>query len=224
MRAVTTDEKTLVYGQMDEQAISIASLEKGEEFELGKVIKKKKVVWVEAKLDSGVTGYINGNAKIFSIKKVEILLDGVPLYASPASNSSVLKSIKKGDIFQTLRVEKNDEAHWVRVRDLNGLEGYIAGNTRIRIIPPNSRSSARKTILFGLVLAAVGAIITGVSPANQENPTYYYLAMGFLLFGVLQILQGGLQYYQAVKQEKREAQSKALQGTVVEEKDHNEKE
>lgn len=208
MRAVTTDEKTPVYAQMEEQSITIATLEKGQEFDLGRVVKRKNVVWVEVKLDSGSSGYINGNAKIFAIKKVELLLDNVNIYAEPSSTSEVIKTINRGEIFETLRVEKQGEEHWVRVRDLKGNEGYIAGNTRIRIIPANSKLGARKTILFGLGLIAVGAVLTAISNMNNNQATTYYLSLGFLLFGFLQLMQGGMQYYQAVRLEKKEKQAK----------------
>ena len=50
MKAILTDEQALVYNSFEDQTISIATIHKGEVMDLGKVIRKKKKVWVEIAL------------------------------------------------------------------------------------------------------------------------------------------------------------------------------
>lgn len=204
MRAVTTDEQTPVYASTSDQTISIATLHKGEEFDLGKVTKVRREAWVEVTLDSGVKGYISGNAKIFGIRKVELQVNSAEMHQEPSSESPVVRALKKGDLFETLRIEENGDERWVRIRDLRNLEGYIAGDTRIKILPPNSRAAAKKTVLIGVALLGAGAVVTAISFMGEKNQTTYFLAMGLILFGFMQLMQGGMQYFQTIRQEKKE--------------------
>ena len=70
MRATLGDESTLVYQEPVAEAISITTLRKGDEFEIGKVIRKKGETWVTVTLENGFTGYITGDTRIFSIQQV----------------------------------------------------------------------------------------------------------------------------------------------------------
>lgn len=208
MRAVITDEQAPVYASTTDQTLSIAMLHKGDEFELGKVVKVKKETWVEVTLDSGSKGYISGNVKIFGIKKVELQENSAEMYESPSAESAVLRTMHKGDLFQTLRIEENGEERWVRVRDLKEMEGYIAGSTKIKLISVTSRAGAKKTVLLGVALLGAGAVLTAISFLGEKNQTTYYLAMGLILFGFMQLLQGGMQYFQVINFEKKEKREK----------------
>ena len=71
MRASLGDDSARVWQEPNAESISMTSIQKGDEFEIGKVIRKKKEVWVTVTLDNGVTGYISGDTHIFAIQKVE---------------------------------------------------------------------------------------------------------------------------------------------------------
>ena len=207
MRAILTDESTPVYATIEDQSVSIASLHRDDEFELGRVTRKKRAVWVEVTLDSGVKGYISGDAHIFALKKVQLLDSEAAMRAEPSGESALIKTMHKGDVFLTLKVEKTDQGGWVRVRDAVDAEGYIAGNTKIRILQQVKKSDAQRTLLLGGLMLVIG-IGFGIFSylAKQQDTIAYYLALGFIVFGVLQLSQGFIQYRQAVKQEQQEQQ------------------
>jgi len=206
MRAILTDESTPVYATIEEQSVSIATLHRDDEFELGKVLRRKRTVWVSVTLDSGVQGYISGDAHIFALKKVLLLDSEAQMLNGPSKDAELVKTLHKGDAFLTLKVEKTDEGGWVRVRDQSDTEGYIAGNTKIRILQQVKRSDATRTLVLGGLMTVIGVGFGAFSYLSKQQDTIaYYLAIGFIVFGVLQLAQGFIQYRQAVAQEKQES-------------------
>ena len=95
MKAILSEDSARVMQEPTAESISMTSLQKGDEFEVGKVIRKRKEVWVEAILPSGVTGYISGGTKIFAIKRVEATGNPLDMYESPDESSRILKTIPK---------------------------------------------------------------------------------------------------------------------------------
>jgi len=100
----------------------------------------------------------------------------------------------------------------VRVRDLNNTEGYISGKTKIRVVQAATRADARKMLILGAIMAVIGILFGVGSYMSQaaNNTIYYYLAIGFIVFGVMQLMQGFIQHRQAVAQEKQEQEEKSL--------------
>ena len=205
MRAVLTDETAPIYATLQDQSVSIATLHRDEEFELGEVKRNKRKIWVTVTLDSGVKGFISGESHIYALKKVQLLDATAELRAEPSKESALVKTLQKGDIFTTLKVEKTDEGGWVRVRDEADSEGYIFGKTKIRVLQEMKRSDARRTLILGGVMSVLGILFGIFSYVGaQQSVLAYYLAIGFIVFGVLQLVQGFIQYRQAAAQEKRE--------------------
>jgi hypothetical protein len=211
MRAILTDESTQVFSSPEEQTISVATLHKDEEFEIGKVVRKKRLAWVEVTLDSGLHGFISGDAHIFGLRKVQLVESSAEMRTEPSSTSGLIKTLSKGDPFFTLRVEKTEEGGWVRVRDLSDTEGYISGKTKIRVMQATTRADARKTLILGAIMTVVGIVFGAVSYlAKETSNTTYYLAIGFIVFGALQLMQGYIQRRQAIAQEKEAQEKKNL--------------
>jgi hypothetical protein len=204
MRALLTEESTPVYASMEDPSITLATLHQDEEFEIGKAITRKRKAWVEVTLDSGVKGYISGEARIFGLRKVELVDASTEMHSEASSTSPVIKTLPRRTVFFTLRVEKTDEGGWVRVRDLTDTEGYISGKSKIRIIQPVTRAQARRMMLLGAAFLVIGSVFGYVSylPENTGNTTLYYLSIGFIAFGALQLLQGFFQRREAIAQEK----------------------
>jgi len=205
MRAVLTDKTAPIYATLQDQSVSIATLHRDEEFELGEVKRNKRKIWVTVTLDSGVKGFISGESHIYALKKVQLLDPTAKLRSAPSKESALVKTLQKGDIFTTLKVEKTDEGGWVMVRDESNSEGYIFGKTKIRVLQEMKRSDAKRTLILGGVMSVLGVLFGIFSYAgNQQSVIAYYLALGFIVFGVLQLVQGFIQYRQAVAQKKRE--------------------
>jgi hypothetical protein len=204
MRAVITDEETLVYGSMEDQTISIATLHKGDVLDLGKVIKKGKVVWVEATLPGDVKGYISGETKIFAIKKGQVSNKSLDLLETPSKTATVVKTFIKGTILEFNGVEKNEEGTWFSVTDDTGVKGYVTADAKLRQVQEPSKSGAMRDIVYGLVFILLGVIFTVMNQKSTPNSGMVYISMAVIFFGLLQGGQGVLQYIRWKKTDQSE--------------------
>ena len=107
MKAILSEDSTRVMQEPTAESISMTSLQKGDEFEVGKVIRKRKEVWVEAILPSGVTGYISGGTKIFAIKRVEATGNPLDMYESPDESSRIHENHPQAHPVHCARVRKD---------------------------------------------------------------------------------------------------------------------
>lgn len=202
MKAVLTDESTRIFSEPNEQAITLTTLQKGIEVELGKVTKKKKEVWVEVTLLSGQIGYIPGDTKIFAIKKVQLLNNSVDMLDAPIADATVVKTYAKNAIFTAIGIEKEDDKGWVRVRDDSGLEGYIPGAAKIKVYQEPTKSGGKKLMITGGIFASLGIVIFVVSLFQVQSATDSpFLMIALLALGFMQVVQGYLQYRKASKTE-----------------------
>ena len=190
MKAVITDEETLVYGSMEDQSISIATLHKGDAVELGKVIRKKNKVWVEATLSGDVKGYVDGETKIFAIKKGQLMSGSTDLLETPSTSGTVIKTITKSSVMEFNGVEKNDEGSWFSVIDETGTHGYVNANAKIRQIQEPSRSGATRNIIYGAVFIVLGVIFTLMNQKSDSASGMIYVSIAVIFFGLLQGGQG----------------------------------
>ena len=195
MKAVLTDEEARIYAEPFADSISTTTIHKGDEFELGKVIRKRKEVWVAITLDSGHSGYIPGNTKIFAIKRVQVLKDNLNIHEAPDEESRILKTLEKKEEFVVAGVEKMEGLDWVRVRHDSGIRGFIKGDAKIRVVQEITRESARKQIITGAVFAGIGVVIFAVSmfqPQGSGDSTF--IMLGLLAIGGFQVVQGIWQF------------------------------
>jgi hypothetical protein len=202
MKAILTDENTRVLGEPTDEGLSIASVRTGEEMELGKVIRKRKEAWVEITLASGAKGYISGHTRIFVIKKVQLLSESAEMVESTAEGAAVLRTFAKKDIFEAIGVEKVEGLDWVHVRDTAGKTGYMRQNVKIKVYQEPTRAAGKKMMITGGIFALLGVVIFvgslfQVSPAGDTS----FLMIGLLALGGFQVIQGYVQYRQAVKKE-----------------------
>ena len=202
MKGILVDESVKVYAEPNDQTISVTSMRKGDEFELGKVSRKKRQVWVEVTLASGQTGYIAGETKIFTIKKVQLLNDQVALSDAPNSEGQTIKTFPKNTLVTAIGVEDDQEKGWVKVVDNEGVTGFIKGDARIKIYQEPSKSDGKKQMLYGGVFAILGAAyyIYSINQA-QGNSNMSILIIAVMAFGLMQFVQGFLQYNRAKKKE-----------------------
>jgi len=200
MKAILTDEETLVYGTMEENNISIATLHKGDEVELGKVTRKKKATWVEIALPGDQKGYIAGETKIFTIKRAQLASKTVDMVNAPSADARVVKTYSKGAIFTVKAVEKVEEVSWFKVVDDDGSTGYIqAGATKLKVVTEPTRSGAIRNIITGLIFAIVGVVLTFLNSNPESGISMVYVSYAVIFFGLLQMGQGGLEYYKVTR-------------------------
>ena len=209
MRGILVDENVRVYAEPDNQNLSVCMLKKGDEFDLGKVVRKKREVWVQITLPSGQSGYITGETKIFEVKRVQFLTDQVPMRESASEDANLIKNYAKNEVVTAIGVENTGAKGWVKIKDDDGSEGFIRGDARIKVYQEVSVAGSRKMMLTGGIFTVIGLaflIVTLIKPENSNNTSVLLVAL--LAFGVLQLGQGYLQYRKA----KKEEQAKKLKG------------
>ncbi len=216
MKGILIDDEVRVYSEPGNESISLTSLKKDDEFELGKVSRKNKQVWVEVTLASGQKGYIKGETHIFEIKKVQLINNENEMRESASEESAVLKTHPKNTVLTAVGFEKTDENKgWVKVIDDEGTTGFIKGDARIKMYLEPSKAGGRKTMISGGVFALLGIafyIYTTIQAqsqaAEQTGGNTSLITIAIVAFGLMQFAQGLMEYLKAAKKEKEKAQSK----------------
>jgi uncharacterized protein YgiM (DUF1202 family) len=190
MKARILDPQVNVYSSMEENSISIATLKEGSEIEFGSSKKKAGKVWVPITLSTGQQAYIPGETHIYVIREGALLQNNVDMHAEPSSSSSIKQKLNRNDKVSVLQVVKEDGEDWVRIRDANGSEGFIGGNTRIRVLQQKTKAQARKNMLTGVMWIIAGIVIVYPNFSVSSGGTITYLGYAALLFGVGMLVMG----------------------------------
>lgn len=203
MRATLSDETASVKQEPTSESFSVTTIRRGDEFELGKVQRKKKEVWVTVTLDNGTTGYIAGSTHIFAVQKVEAIGNDLEVFEAPDETSPVLKTIPKKTAFTIRGFEKTGETEWFEMRDADIKKGYIRHGAKLRVVPEVTKASARKMIITGAIFAVAGiAAFFILQPKAGASGDTSFLAVGLILLGLFQVVQGYLQYRKTTSEEK----------------------
>ncbi len=203
MRATLGEESAKVWQEASAESISITSISKGDEFEIGKVIRKKKETWVTVTLDNGVTGFISGDTHIFAIQTVEAIGNDLEVFENASDESPVLTTIPKKTVFMVRGVEKVEEDNWYRVEDSEGVKGYIKAGPRLRVRPQITHQSARKMMITGGIFAVAGLLLYFIfpAPAGEADNGMNFITLAIILLGLFQVFQGFMQYRQVNKKD-----------------------
>ena len=202
MKGILVEDFVKVYAEASNQTLSITTLKKGDEVELGKVSRKKKEVWVEITLDSGQTGFISGETKIFVIKKVQFFSDNIEAREAPSAESAVIKTYPKKTIVTAVGYESDEGKGWVKIIDESGLTGYVKGEAKIRVYQEASKANGKKQMLSGGVFAVLAVAFYFFTSSQGENASNMsILIVAVFAFGLMQVVQGYLEYNKAKKKE-----------------------
>ena len=199
MKAILTDEQALVYNSLEDQTISIATIHKGEVMDLGKVIRKKKKVWVEIALPGEQKGYIAGDTKIFAVRKAQLTSNTANLVDTPSKLAANVKTFTRGTILTISGVEKNDEGSWFKATDEAGVSGYVISDAKMKVVPESSRSGANRNMITGLIFIIVGIALAVMNGQSQQASGMVYIAYAVIFFGLLQGGQGVVEYLRVRK-------------------------
>lgn len=207
MKAILQDEITRVIQEPTSESLSITSLRKGDEVDVGKVIRKGKEVWVHVTLDNGATGYIAGNTTIFQVKRVESAANDLEVRETPSDEAPIVTTIPKRTAFIVRGFEKVEDVDWYQVVDAQGVNGYIKTGPKLRIVPEVSRASARRMMITGGIFALAGVILYVVSLVQKTGTggNGDFISIGLVLLGLFQVFQGYMQH----KQVKRDEEDKS---------------
>jgi hypothetical protein len=202
MKGILVEDEVKVYGEPSDQTLSITSIKKGEEFELGRVSRKKKEVWVEVTLASGQTGYIPGDTKIFVIKKVQFFGDGIEAHEAPLPDSPVIKTYPKKSVVTAIGFEKDEAKGWVKIIDTDGVIGYVRGESKIRVYQEATKENGKKQMYSGGMFAILAAAFYLFSlNKGQTSSNMSILIVAVFAFGLMQLVQGILEFNKAKKKE-----------------------
>ncbi len=192
MKARILDAQVKVYGSIEANAVSIAYLPAGSEVEFAAPKRRNGKLWVPIIMSTGQAAFIPGDTRIFVVRLANLLQDNVELRVEPSAAAMIKQKLAKGAKIYILEVVKKEDGDWVRVRDMNNVEGFVAGDTRIRVIQEKTKALGRKNMLSGAMWLIAGLIVT-FSSTTTPSGTYALLGYGAILFGVVMLISGIVQ-------------------------------
>jgi hypothetical protein len=197
MKARILDPQVKVYSSTDANAVSIATLVEGSEIDFGGAKRKAGKLWVPITLSTGQQAFIPGDTRIFIIREGSLMQNNVELHAEPSSGSLIKSQLARNAKVYILQVVKGDGHDWVRVRDINGTDGYISGDTRIRVLQQKTKSSGRRNMITGVMWLIAGLVIIFSNSAPAAGSSFGLLGYGAILFGGVMLISGIFQYVTA---------------------------
>jgi hypothetical protein len=197
MKATILDPQVKVYSTMDENGVSIATLSQGMEVEFAGTKRKAGKMWVPVILATGQQAYLPGDARIFPIREGDLMQDSVDVQTEASTDSTVKQSLTRNARMSILEVVKEGDERWVRIRDTAGSEGYIPGDTRIRLIQQKTKAMGRKNILNGIIWLIAGGIISFSGAPAVSGSGFTLLGYGALIFGLVMVIYGIVQFVTA---------------------------
>ena len=197
MKARVIDDQVKVYSSMEANAISIATLAAGSEIEIGAAKRKAGKLWVPVVLSTGQQAFIPAETRIHLVRQGALLQNNIALLTEPAEGALVKQQLTRNTKLEILQVIKDEGKDWVKVRIENGMEGYISGNTRIRVIQQKTKAGGRKNILSGAMWLIAGLVIVFSNSSSNTGSSFTVFGYGALLFGAVMLISGLVQYFTA---------------------------
>ena len=197
MKAIILDPQVKVYSSIDSNTISIATLGKGSEIEIGPAKKKAGKLWVPVIMSTGQKAYIPGETKMHIIREGAVMDAIVDLHSEPSAESPVKLQLKRNGRLSILEVITLEGHPWVRVRDSSGMEGYISGETRVRLTPQKSKANGRRNMITGGMWLVAGAIFTFSNNPATSTSGLDLIGIGALVFGLIIFISGLVQFLTA---------------------------
>ena len=197
MKARIEDPEVKVYPSMEQNTPSIATLPRGSEIEFGGTKRKSGKQWVPITLSTGQQAYIPAETRIHVIRQGAVMDKVVDMHSEPSAESLVKQQLKRGSKLSILEVLRNSDQDWVKVRDETGNEGYIPGATRFRLIVQKTKANGRRNMISGGMWLIAGLIMVFSEGASTSGSGLSLLGFGAILFGVIILASGLVQYVTA---------------------------
>jgi hypothetical protein len=197
MKARILDEQVKVYSSMDENAVSLATLGQGSEIDYGPTKRKAGKLWVPITLSTGQQAFIPGESRIYVIRQGALMQNNVDLLTEPAEGALVKQQLARNTKVEILQVIKGEGQDWVKIRDENRTEGYIAGNTRVRVTQQKTKATGRKNALTGAMWLIAGLVIVFSNSSASSGGGFLVFGYGAILFGAVMLISGLVQFFTA---------------------------
>jgi len=197
MKARILDEQVKVYSSMDENAVSLATLNQGSEIEFGATKRKAGKLWVPITLSTGQQAFIPGESRIYIIRQGALMQNNVDLLMEPKEGALVKQQLARNTKVEILQVIKGEGQDWVKIRDEHQTEGYIAGNTRVRVTQQKTKAAGRKNALTGAMWLIAGLVIIFSNSSASSGGGFLVFGYGAILFGAVMLISGLVQFFTA---------------------------
>jgi hypothetical protein len=194
MKVRIVDPKAAVFSQPDSTSPLLATFHLGDEVDYSGMRWKGWKSWAEVILPGGKKGYLTAETKVFFIKPAVVLQDEIKIYSEPSVLSLIIGTLQKKTRVEITRVIDKDNHSWVRVRCQDGVEGYIDGRTRIRMIKEVTRAAAKRMMLSGGLWCLAALVVSGFPFSSPTTGGAWIVIWGALIFGICQFLYGFYQY------------------------------
>ncbi|HEV2176083.1 MAG TPA: hypothetical protein VGW33_02620 [Terriglobia bacterium] len=198
MKARVSNQPATIYSQPDSSAPPITQVPVGGIVEVGGVKTQGGRKWVAATLSDGRRGYLAGDAKVIFMRRATLLQDEVAAYSQPSTSSGVKARYQKSATLYLGEKVTEDGKAWARVLDSAGNEGFVDGQTRIKVVPEATKAAGRKNMLRGGLWCVGGIVVTVATySAAASGGGTYFVAWGAILFGGIQFFKGMYQFLTA---------------------------
>jgi hypothetical protein len=195
MKIKILQESAPLYSQPDQNSGLIRTLSRGDVGEVGSVKKVSGKQWVELTMQDGSKGFLPGDTRTFALLQVS-LNRKTPLYGM-ADKSMVKMELPRRTMVNFLDLIEKDGQTWFYVQDAAGNQGYVEANTSFTRRDPVTKRTGMTNMMVGGGFFVVGLIVTIASFSTASSGGSYYLCWGAIIFGLIQFIQGLIQYLTA---------------------------
>jgi len=182
---------------MDEYALSIATLQEGSEIEFGGTKRKSGKQWVPIILSTGQPAYIPAETRIYIIREGALMQNNVDMHSEPSAGSLIKQQLMRNTKLSILQVVKEGGQDWVRVRDASGNEGFIPGDTRVRLTVQKTKAMGRRNMISGGMWLIAGLIMVFSESSAAPGSGFSLLGYFALLFGLVMLVSGIVRFVTA---------------------------
>ncbi len=191
MKARIIDQPATVYSGPDQGSMPVTQAGVGAVVDLGAAKKDDGRAWVSIVLSDGRRGYVPGSTRVSFLKCATLLQNDVSAYSQPSTSSPVAARYAKAATLYLGEKVNQDGKSWVRVIDSTGTEGFIDGQTRIKMVPVATKAVGKKNMLFGGLWCVGGTVVTVATyAAASSGGGSYFVAWGGIVFGGIQFFKG----------------------------------
>lgn len=190
MKIKILQDNALFYPQPDESSGPVRTINRGDVGELGSIKKVSGKQWVELTMADGSRGFVPGGTRIFALIQAQ-LNRKTPLYGM-ADKSMVKMELPRRTLVKFLDMVEQGGQEWIYVQDPSGNQGYIESTASITRREPVTKKTGKTNMLVGGGFFVVGLIVTLGSLFSASE--YTYLCWGAIIFGLIQFVQGLIQY------------------------------
>lgn len=131
----------------------------GAEIEFGEARLISGRQYTSVLLPDGQQGYIFGDTKVVTFKRLLLKADKVPVRAAPGFDSPVVTTLAKGTSVLLVETVEREGTKWNKLRGPGDAEGYVEASIPVVIVPDATKAASRVYLSAGLRWLAAAAAL-----------------------------------------------------------------